>query len=139
MESLSAQCSSASGSVATCGVRAPPHDGVRGCSARRCRAPSRLSAGVQVGMGLVVGCERARRASSAAVSSRRGLDSAQRSRQRAEVSGLRAVRTEVSDGLRPACAREGEVVDQKSAAAMVPQAFGRRVGRGTQGTEEGLL
>ena len=69
MESLSAQCSSASGSVATCGVRAPPHDGVRGCSARRCRAPSRLSAGEQVGMGLVVGCERAWRASSAAVSS----------------------------------------------------------------------
>jgi len=42
----------------TCGVRALPHDGVRGCSARRCRAQSRLSAGVQVGMGLVVGCER---------------------------------------------------------------------------------
>ena len=60
MESLSAQSSSASGSVATCGVRAAAARW--GCSARRCRAQSRLSAGVQVGLGLVVGCERARRA-----------------------------------------------------------------------------
>ena len=36
-------------------------------------------------------------------------------------------------------AREGEVVDQMSAAGEAHAGFGGRVGRGTQGTEEGLL
>ena len=136
MESLSAQSSSASGSVATCGVRAPPHDGVLvalpGAAWRRAASPLACRSG-WVWWWVVSG----RGAPHQPLSRRPCLPSC--SRQRAEVSGLRAVRTEVTDGLRPACAREGEVVDQKSAAATVPQAVGRRVGRGTQGTEEGLL
>ena len=54
-------------------------------------------------------------------------------------SGPPAGTNDTSDGRRPACAREGEVVDQMGAAGEAHAGFGGRVGRGTQGTEEGLL
>ena len=54
-------------------------------------------------------------------------------------SGPPAGTNDTSDGRRPACAREGEVVDQMGAAGEAHAAFGGCVGRGTQGTEEGLL
>ena len=54
-------------------------------------------------------------------------------------SGPPAGTNDTSDGRRPARAREGEVVDQMGAAGEAHAGFGGRVGRGTQGTEEGLL
>ena len=54
-------------------------------------------------------------------------------------SGPPAGTNDTSDGRRPARAREGEVVDQMGAAGEAHAGFGGRAGRGTQGTEEGLL